>query len=280
MSTPMKQRSGRGPNAIVLVHGFWVTRRSWERWIPYYEKKGYRVIAPAYPGFEVEVESLNADHTPIERLTVPEIMAHLESTVRGLDSPPILMGHSAGGTFVQMLLDRGLGALGVTFNSAPTEGVIVSPWSQIRALFPVLKSPANRHRAIGLSFEQWRYTFANTFSEAEARESYHRYHVPASGRLVWDSTLANLTPGKQATWVDYQKTLRPPLLFVSGSEDHLMPPAVQYSNAAHYTGFFAEVKVFDGRSHLLPAQRGWEEIADYALDWVERQRAGRPARVA
>jgi hypothetical protein len=115
-----------------------------EYWIPHYEAKGYHVLAPAYPGLEVEVEALNADPTPVERLTVPAVIAHLESIVGALDAPPILMGHSAGGTFVQILLDRGFGAAGVTFNSAPTEGVLVAPWSQIRATFPVLKSPANR----------------------------------------------------------------------------------------------------------------------------------------
>ena len=272
MPTPTTPRAAEGsPDTIVLIHGFWVTPRSWERWIKHYEAKGYRVLAPAYPGFEVEVEALNADPTPIERLTVPAIIAHLESIVGALDNPPILMGHSAGGTFVQILLDHGFGSAGVTFNSAPTEGVLVAPWSQIRALFPVLKNPANRHRAVGLTYEQWRYTFANTFSEAEARESYKRYHVPASGGLVWDSALANLEPGPQATWVDYPNEARPPLLFISGGEDHLMPPVVQHSNAAHYKAeTLTEVKVFEGRSHLLPAQRGWEEIADYALSWAEQ----------
>src|SRR5262245_7294380 len=272
MPTPMTPRaSERSPDTIVLVHGFWVTPRSWEHWIPHYEAKGYRVLAPAYPGFEVEVEALNADPTPVERVTVPEIIAHLESIVAALDAPPILMGHSAGGTFVQILLDHGFGAAGVTFNAAPTEGVLVVPWSQIRATFPVLKSPANRHRAVGLTYEQWRYTFTNTFPEAEARALYQRYHVPASGGILWDSVLANLEPGPQATWVNYRNAARPPLLFISGGEDHLMPPVVQHSNAAHYTaGTLTEVKMFEGRSHLLPAQRGWEEIADYGLSWAER----------
>jgi len=272
MPTPMTPRaSERSPDTIVLVHGFWVTPRSWENWIPYYESKGYRVIAPAYPGLEVEVEALNTDPTPVERLTVPSIIDHLESIVRSLDTPPILMGHSAGGTFVQMLLDHGLGAAGVTFNSAPTEGVLVLPWSQIRASFPVLKSPANRHRAVGLTYDQWRYTFTNTFPEDEARAAYERYHVPASGSIFWDSALANLTPGRQSTWVNYRNAARAPLLFISGSEDHLMPPAVQHSNAAHYTKeTLTEVKVVEGRSHLLPAQRGWEQAADYALSWAEQ----------
>jgi len=134
------------PDTIVLIHGFWVTPRSWEKWIEHYRSRGYRVLAPAYPGFEVEVEALNADPTPIEKLTVPEIIAHLESVISGVQTPPILIGHSAGGAFTQILLDRGFGAVGVAINSAPTEGVAVVPLSQVKASFPVLKNPANRHR--------------------------------------------------------------------------------------------------------------------------------------
>src|SRR5262245_63308488 len=115
------------PDTIVLIHGFWVTQRSWEKWITRFESRGFRVIAPAYPGFEVEVEALNEDPTPIEQLTVTGVVEHLEKVVTGLDKPPILIGHSAGGTFVQLLLDRGHGAVGVAINSAPTEGVRVTP---------------------------------------------------------------------------------------------------------------------------------------------------------
>src|SRR5687768_15397592 len=158
------------PDTIVLIHGFWVTPRSWEHWVDRYEARGYRVLAPAYPGFEVEVEALNADPTPIEALTVPGILEHLGSVIGALDSPPILMGHSAGGAFTQLLLDRGYGAAGVAINSAPTEGVKRLPLSQIRSSFPILKNPANRHKAVGFTFEQWRYVFTNTFGEEEARK--------------------------------------------------------------------------------------------------------------
>jgi pimeloyl-ACP methyl ester carboxylesterase len=257
------------PDTIVLVHGFWVTPRSWEHWIAHYEAKGYRVLAPAYPGFEVEVEALNRDPSPIERVTVPQIISHLESVIGELASPPILIGHSAGGAFVQVLLDHGFGAAGVAINSAPTEGVLVSPLSQLRSVFPVLKNPANRHRAVGFDHEQWHYAFTNTFSEAESRALYERYAIPASGAIFWDSVLANLIPGPQAVFVNYHNDARAPLLFISGSEDHLMPPSVQRSNADHYkSNTVTEVKVFEGFAHLLPAQKGWEEIADYALDWA------------
>jgi pimeloyl-ACP methyl ester carboxylesterase len=257
------------PDTIVLVHGFWVTPRSWEHWVERYQQQGYRVLAPAYPGFEVEVEALNADPAPIVALTVPAIIEHLESVVRELDTPPILIGHSAGGAFVQILLDHGFGAAGVALNSAPTEGVPVVPLSQVKSTFPVLNNPANRHKAIGYSYEQWHYAFTNTFSEDESRALYERYHIPASGRILWDSVLANLLPGHQDTWVDYKNDKRAPLLFVSGGEDHLMPPSIQRSNAKHYkSNTVTEVKEYPGKAHLLPAQQGWEEVADYALSWA------------
>ena len=257
------------PDTIVLIHGFWVTPRSWEHWIERYEQAGYRVLAPAYPGFEVEVEALNADTSPIAALTVPAVVEHLEAVVGELESPPILIGHSAGGTFVQLLLDHGFGAAGVAINSAPTEGVRVTPPSQIKSLFPALKNPANRHRAVGFTPKQWHYVFTNTFSEDESQALYERYHVPASGAILWGIVLANLEPGHQATWVDYKNDSRAPLLFISGGEDHLMPPSVQRSNAKHYKSkSITEVKEYEGRAHLLPAQEGWEEVADYALDWA------------
>ena len=267
------------PDTIVLVHGFWVTPRSWEHWAARYEAKGYRVFAPSYPGFEVEVEALNRDPSPVEQLTVPAIMAHLESMVGRLEAPPILMGHSAGGAFVQLLLDRGYGAVGVAMNSAPTGGVLVTPLPQLKAAFPVLKNPANRHKAVALTYDQWRYAFTNTFDEADGRAAYDRYHVPASGGIFWDSVLANLIPGPQDVAVNYQNDARAPLLFLSGSEDHLMPPAVQRSNAKHYKSkTITEIREYAGRAHLMPAEKGWEEIADFALAWAE-EHGTHPSRV-
>ena len=251
------------PNTIVLIHGFWVTPRSWENWKTHFEAKGYTVLTPAYPGFEVEVEALRADPTPIEQLEVPEIIDMLENMIGKLDRPPIIMGHSAGGVFTQILLDHGFGSAGVAINSAPTEGVKVIPLSQIRSGFPVLKNPANRHRAVGFTPEHWHYVFANTFDEQESQALYDRYHIPASGRVFWGSALANIHPGKDDTYVDYQNDSRPPLLFIVGKQDHLFPPKVGHSNAKHYkSASVTEIVEFDG-PHLLPAIPGWEEVADY-----------------
>jgi pimeloyl-ACP methyl ester carboxylesterase len=274
--------STAAPDTIVLVHGFWVTPRSWEEWITHYESRGYRVLAPGYPGFEVEVESLVADPSPIEALTVPAIIEHLESVVGAIETPPIIIGHSAGGAFTQILLDHGFGAAGVALNSAPTEGVRVAPLSQLKSTFPVLKNPANRHRAIGLSEDEWRYAFTNTFTEEESRRLYERYHIPASGRILWGGVLANFQPGHQDTWVDYRNADRAPLLFVSGSEDHIMPPSVQRSNHKHYKaeGTVTEIREYEGKAHLLPAQEGWQEIADEVLAWAEEQAKAWAARPA
>ena len=257
---------------IVLLHGFWVTPRSWEDWVSRYESQGHRVLAPAYPGFEVEVEALNADPSPVEAVTIPGIVSHFESVIADLAEPPILIGHSAGGAFTQLLLDRGYGAAGVALNSAPTEGVPVVPLSQVKSTFPVLRNPANRHKAVGYDFEQWNYAFTNTFPEDEARRLYQRYAVPVSGRILFESALANLTPGHSGTWVNYHNDERAPLLFVAGSEDNIMPPKVQWSNATHYKSAktVTEVVEFGGKPHLLPAAPGWEEIADYVLAWALR----------
>jgi pimeloyl-ACP methyl ester carboxylesterase len=269
------------PDTIVLIHGFWVTPRSWEHWRTHYEARGFRVLTPTYPGFEGEVEALNADPTPIAEVTLPAIVDSLSALVRGLDRPPILIGHSAGGTIVQLLLDRGLGAVGVVLNSAPTEGVTVVPLSQLRSTWTVLKNPANRHRAVGLTEEQWHYAFTNTFGEEESRALYRRYHVPASGRILWNSVLANLMPGPQDAHVDYTNDARPPLLFVSGGEDHIMPPAIQRSNAKHYRGdTVTERREYPGYAHLLPAQEGWERIADEVLDWALAHATGSRSPVA
>jgi hypothetical protein len=139
------------------------------------------------------------------------------------------------------------------------------------------KNPANRHRAVPLTHEQWHYAFTNTFSEEESRALYERYAIPASGRILWNTVLANVMPGPQDAAVDYANEARPPLLFISGGEDHIMPPSVQRSNVKHYKTGIVEHRDHPGYAHLLPAQEGWEEIADVALDWAaDHARGSRP----
>ena len=259
------------PDTIVLVHGFWVTPLSWEKWVERYEGKGYRVLAPAYPGFEVGVEALREDPSPIEALTFPAVVEHIGGIIDELEKPPIIIGHSAGGLLTQILLDHDYGAAGVAIDSVPAESVKVVPVSQIRSLFPFLKNPANRHKPVGFTPEQFHYAFTNTLSREDSDEVYERYHIPASGRLVWVGATANFTPGHQDSYVNFTNEDRPPLLFIAGSEDNIMPPAVNQSNVKHYrhAKSITDYKEFEGRSHYsVIGGEGWEEVADYALDWA------------
>jgi hypothetical protein len=146
-------------------------------------------------------------------------------------------------------------------------------------VFPAFKNPLNHHRAVGFDEKQWKYAFANTYTEEESRFFYERYHIPASGRVLFDSVLANFQPGHQDAWVDFKNPDRAPLLFLSGSEDHIMPASVQASNAKHYKGpgTLTEHETYEGRPHLMVAGQGWEEIADHALEWALAHSAGQPA---
>jgi pimeloyl-ACP methyl ester carboxylesterase len=255
------------PDTIVLVHGLWVTPRSWEHWISRYEAKGYRVLAPAYPGMEVEVEALNADPSPIEVLGTDVIAHHYETVIRALDRPPIVIGHSMGGGLTQILLDRGLGTAGVAISSVPVKGVKLLPLTTIRGTFPVLKNPANRHKAVGFTFEQWHEYFANGLGDEEAPAAYERYHVPAPGRVVFEGATATFHP-HAPNKVDFDKEDRAPLLFVSGGIDNLMPPSVQKTNARLYNTGLVARKEYGDRSHFICGEAGWEEVADYALEWA------------
>jgi pimeloyl-ACP methyl ester carboxylesterase len=258
------------PDTIVLVHGLWMTPRSWEGWVSHYESKGFRVLTPAYPGFEIEVEALRENPDVIADLTVPETVDHLAEVVESVAIPPIIMGHSFGGTLTQLLLARGLGCAAVAIDSAPTEGVRVNPISQARSLFPALKNPKNRHRAVGFTAEEFHYAFTNTLTEEDSRAVWERYAIAAPGNWVWEFGLfANFKPGHQDTWVDYDAD-RAPLLFIGGEKDHIMPPSVNKSNAKHYKKSPAVTEYFEfaGRDHWTCGAPGWEAVADKALDWA------------
>jgi pimeloyl-ACP methyl ester carboxylesterase len=234
------------------------------------------VLTPGYPGFDIEVEALRDNSDVIAHLTVPKTVDHLAAEIEKLDAPPIIMGHSFGGALTQLLLARGLGAAGVAIDSAPTEGVRVNPLSQVRSLFPALRNPANRHRAVGFTPEEFHYAFTNTLPEGDSRRAYDRYHIPAPGNWIWEYGLfANLKPGHQDTWVDYAAD-RAPLLFIAGEKDHIMPPSVNRSNAKHYrkSSAVTEYHEFEGRDHWTCAAPGWEAVADYALDWALKNARG------
>lgn len=257
------------PDTIVLIHGLWLTPRSWERWAQRYRAVGFQVLAPAWPGFEGDIDQVRADGSRIGRVTMKQVVDHYQRIVHELDKPPIIMGHSFGGAVVQVLLDQGLGAAGIAIDSAPAKGVRRLPVSTLRATFPVLRSPANRHRAVPLNRDQFHYAFANTMDRQQSDAAYERYHVPAASHVLFEGALANLNP-RSAFRVRYGRIDRAPLLFIAGGADHVVPPSVNKTNAGRYqkspavTGYHE----FPGRSHFTVGQDGWEEVADYALEWA------------
>lgn len=256
------------PDTIVLIHGLWMTPRSWEHWITRFESRGFKVIAPAYPGFEVEVEALRKDPSVIAKTTITDTVDHYEKIIRGLGKPPIIMGHSFGGTITQLLLDRGVCAAAVCVNSALVRGIKIVPLSQARSLFPFLSNPARRNEAIGFTPEQFHYAFTNVISEDESQKLFDRYHIPAPANIIWDGVLANFKSDSPAA-VDFKRA-RGPLLFIAGGEDHIMPAAVNRSNYHHYSESpsITNYIEFADRPHFMVGLKDWETIADTALAWA------------
>ena len=264
-----------GPTTVVLIHGLWLTPRSWEKWIERFEARGYTVMAPSWPGLEGEVESLRRDPSPIARQDVSAILDHYEEIIRGLDRPPIIIGHSFGGAFAQLLAHRGLGAAVVSLDGASIRGVRDLPLSTLKSSAAILRNPFARHKAVPFTYEQFRYAFGNTLDEAAAREAYDRYAIPGSRNVLLTGANANLNPATPFR-VDFQAD-RPPLLFIGGGEDHVIPAKVSRKMASKYdkASTVTAYKEFPGRSHFTAGEPGWEEVADFALSWAtEHARTG------
>ena len=204
---------------IVLIHGLWLTPRSWEGWKERFEQRGHEVLVPAWPRMEREVEALRRDPSVLNGLGLGEVVDHYDRIIRGLDTPPIIMGHSTGGLITELLLDRGLGAAGVGISPAPVKGVLRLPPALLRTVFPALRNPANRNKTVPLTPKQFRRGFTNTMNDADAEAAYTRYYVPAPGRVIFQAAFANLNP-HALTKVDFHKDDRPPLLVMGNDQDH------------------------------------------------------------
>jgi non-heme chloroperoxidase len=266
-----KRANATGKPPVVFVHGLWLLPSSWDRWAALFEENGYAALTPGWPDDPQTVEDAKAHPEAFAGKTIGQVTDHFETIVRGLDRRPAIIGHSFGGLLTQILAGRGLATASVAIDPAPFRGVLPLPISSLKSSFPVLGNPANRNRAVPLTYEQFRYAFANAVDEDEAKQLYETYSVPASGRPLFQAATANINPWTEAK-VDTDNPERGPLLIISGEKDNTVPWAIanaSYKQQQDNQGV-TEIVQIKNRGHALTIDSGWREVADTALTFVKR----------
>jgi pimeloyl-ACP methyl ester carboxylesterase len=261
--------SGRTP--AVFIHGLWLLPSSWDRWVTVFEEAGYIGVAPGWPDDPETVAGAKEHPEVFAGKGVGQVADHLEAIVRRLSKKPAVLGHSFGGLLTQILAGRGVAAMSVAIDPAPFRGVLPLPISALRSASPVLGNPANRNRAVPLTYEQFRYAFANAVNEDEAKQLYETYAVPTSGKPLFQAAAANFNPWTEAK-VDTHNPDRGPLLIISGEKDHTAPWAIanaSYKRQKHNPGV-TEIVEIPNRGHALTIDSGWREVADTALSFIRR----------
>lgn len=261
--------TGRVP--VVFIHGLWLLPSSWDRWAALFEKAGYAPVAPGWPDDPDTVAEANAHPETFAGKTVGQVADHFASLIDRLDQKPVVIGHSFGGLLTQIIAGRGLAAVSVAIDPAPFRGVLPLPISSLKSASPVLGNPANRHRAVPLTYDQFRFGFANAVSEDEAKELYDTFAVPAPGAPLFQAAAANLNPWTEVK-VDSKNPERGPLLLISGEKDNTVPWAI--TNAAYKkqkrNEAVTEIVEMPNRGHALTIDSGWAEVAETALAFVRR----------
>jgi pimeloyl-ACP methyl ester carboxylesterase len=262
--------SGLAP--VVFVHGLWLLSSSWRGWRDRFEEAGYTTLAPGWPDDPPTLAEAYRDPSVFAHKMVQGVTDHFLEAISHLEKKPAVIGHSFGGLIVQKIADDGASAATVAIDNAPIKGVLPLPASALKSGAPVLGNPANRGRAIALTFEQFKYAWANNLDEVEARQLYDTYHVPASGVPLFQAALANFNPFGGETGVDVKNPQRGPLLIIAGTKDNTAPIAFThgtYKHQAKNDGVTEYAEVED-RGHSLVIDHGWPEVADLALAFVKR----------
>ena len=261
--------SGRTP--VVFVHGLWLLPSSWDRWAELFEEAGYTAVTPGWPDDPESVAEAKEHPGVFAGKGIGDIADHQEAIIGRLTAKPAIIGHSFGGLLTEILAGRGLSAASVAISPAPFRGVLPLPISALRSSSAVLANPANRHRAVPLTYEQFRYAFANAVGENEAKELYETYSVPGSGEPIFEAAAANLNPWTEAK-VDTRGPDRGPLLIISADNDHTVPWSIanaSYKKQKRNEGV-TEITKLEGRGHALTIDQGWREVAETALAFVQR----------
>jgi non-heme chloroperoxidase len=262
-------RSGKAP--VVFVHGLWLLPNSWDRWRTFFEEKGYATVVPGWPDDPDTVEQAKDRPEVFAHKSINDIAGHFQDVITELDQKPAVIGHSFGGLLTQILAGRGCSAVSVAMDPAPFRGVLPLPISALKSAFPVLHNPLNHGRAVPLTYEQFRYAFANEVAENEAMELFNTYAVPGSGVPLFQAASANLNPWTEAK-VKSKSPERGPLLIMVGTKDHTVPPSVakaSFKRQRRNEGV-TEYTEIEGRGHSLTIDHGWEDVAATAYEFVKR----------
>jgi non-heme chloroperoxidase len=270
-SEQVEKANATGRTPVVFIHGLWLLPSSWDRWAAVFGESGYTALTPGWPDDPQTVEEANADPEVFAHKSVGQVADHFGEVIGTLAKKPAIVGHSFGGLLAQILAGRGLAAASVAVDPAPFRGVLPLPVSALKSARPVLGNPANRNRAVPLTYEQFRFAFANAVGEDEAKELYSTFAVPASGVPIFQAATANLNPWTEAK-VNSKNPDRGPLLIISGEKDHTVPWAIAnaaYKKQARNEGV-TEITEIPNRGHALTIDSGWREVADTALRFIKR----------
>jgi alpha-beta hydrolase superfamily lysophospholipase len=256
---------------VLFIHGLWLHASSWARWVDLFTNAGYAAQAPGWPGDPDTVAEARANPESIADHGIDDVVEHYARIIAGLDSLPILIGHSFGGIIAQKLLGQDLAVAAVAIDAAQIKGVLPLPLSALRATLPVFKNPANKRRAVSLTAEQFRFAFGNAVSEEESLELFERWNIPAPGKPLFEAAAANFNPHSAAK-VATGNELRGPLLLITGGLDHAVPEAVTRATLKQYrhSEAITDLREFPDRAHSLTIDSGWRDIADVTLDWLAK----------